>query len=153
MLYYRYVLLLTIVVLFTVPLFFNDVLADEAPPGIDFSGMNLVINAELKPPYLTANESDRKSLSIRIFDTNTNQNLEKVTIRVEIWQDDELLARNLFYDIDGILNVEIKPEKNCVQSTLDQNMLVLLERYILKMKEALSLLVQYLSSLDCTKSK
>jgi len=117
-LYYRYVLLLTIVVLFTVTLFFNDVLADEAPPGVDFSGMNLVVNADLEPPYLTGNESDKKSLSIGIFDTNTNQNLKKITIRVEIWQDDELLARNLFYDIDGILNIDVKPEKNCSESKL-----------------------------------
>jgi len=100
-----------LIVLFSVPLFFNDVLADEGPPGIEFSGMNLVVYAELEPPYLTANEVNSKNLSIRIFDTTTNQNLEKVTYRVEIWQDDELLARNLFYDIDGILNVKIKPEK------------------------------------------
>jgi len=120
MLHYRNVLLLTIAVLFAVPLFFNDVLADEERPGIEFSGMNLVVNAELEPPYLTTNEADSKNLSIRIFDTITNKNLEKVTYRVEIWQDDELLARNLFYDIDGILNVKIKPEKNCSELKLYQ---------------------------------
>ena len=120
MLYYRSVLLFTIVVLFTVPLFFNDVLADEERAGMEFSGMNLVVNAELEPPYLTANEADSKNLSIRIFDTITNRNLEKVTYRVEIWQDGKLLARNLFYDIDGILNVEIKPKKNCSESELYQ---------------------------------
>ncbi len=120
MLYYRSVLLFTIVVLFTVPLFFNDVLADEERAGMEFSGMNLVVNAELAPPYLTANEADSKNLSIRIFDTITHRNLEKVTYRVEIWQDNELLARNLFYDIDGILNVEIKPKKNCSESELYQ---------------------------------
>lgn len=110
----------TIVVLFTIPLFFNDVLASPEPPGIDASGMNLVANVEIEPSYLSFNEEDSKNLSIRIFDTITDLNLEKVTYRVEIWQDNELLARNLFYDIDGILNIEIKPESNCVEEKLLQ---------------------------------
>ncbi len=37
-------------------------------------------------------------MQIRFFDTLTDENLDKVTFRVEVWQSDELLARNLFYD-------------------------------------------------------
>jgi hypothetical protein len=52
-------------------------------------------------------------MQIRFFDTLTDKNLDKVTYRVEVWQSGELLARNLFYDFDGRLDIKLKPQSGC----------------------------------------
>ena len=54
-------------------------------------------------------------MAVRFYDTLTDQNLDKVTYRVEVWRSGDLLARNLFYDVDGTLNVEIRPVANCTE--------------------------------------
>ena len=45
----------------------------------------------------------------------TDVNLDQVTYRVEVWRGGDLLARNLFYDKDGELNVEIRPQLDCFE--------------------------------------
>ncbi|GKS66712.1 hypothetical protein YTPLAS73_02590 [Nitrosarchaeum sp.] len=57
-------------------------------------------------------------MQVRFFDTVTDKNLDKVTYRVEVWRSGDLLARNLFYDLDGTLDVEIKPESGCKEMEL-----------------------------------
>ena len=37
------------------------------------------------------------------------------TYRVQVFQAGELLAREIFYDKDGELNIQIKPQKNCFE--------------------------------------
>jgi hypothetical protein len=59
-------------------------------------------------------------MQIRFFDTLTDENLDKVTFRIEVWQSDELLARNLFYDLDGRLDVKIKPKSGCDEINLHE---------------------------------
>jgi hypothetical protein len=67
----------------------------------------------LDPSDITVGELDSTNMQIRFFDTLTDKNLDKVTYRVELWQSGELLARNLFYDGDGRLDVKIKPKLGC----------------------------------------
>ena len=44
--------------------------------------------------------------------------MTQVTYRVEVWQSGELLARNLFYDTDGRLDIKIKPKFGCDEFNL-----------------------------------
>jgi len=112
---------LIIVSLFVIilPMYTNDVFGhglggDQAPP-IDFSGMQVTVSTQLDPSDITVGEVDSANIAIRFFDLNTDENLDQVTYRVEVWRSGELLARKLFYDKDGELNVEIRPKLNCME--------------------------------------
>ncbi len=90
---------------------------DQAPP-INFAGMDVTVSTKLDPSDITAGELTKANMIIRFFDTMTDNNLDNVTYRVELWRSGELLARQLFYDEDGELNVEIRPKINCDEQEL-----------------------------------
>ena len=85
---------------------------DQAEP-ISFGDMEVTVRTQLNPSDITVGDIDSANMQIRFFDTLTDKNLDKVTYRVELWQSGELLARNLFYDNDGRLDVKLKPKFNC----------------------------------------
>ena len=91
--------------------------ADQAPP-IDFGGMLVTVSTVMSPADFTVGEVDRANLKVRFFDQGTNTNLESVTYRVQIFQAGELLAREIFFDKDGELNIQIRPQKECFESQL-----------------------------------
>ena len=85
---------------------------DQAEP-LTFGDMEVTVRTDLTPSDITVGEVDDVNMKIRFFDTLTDITLEKVTYRIEVWQSGDLLARNLFYDMDGVLDVEIRPKPNC----------------------------------------
>ena len=110
-------LLIIVVGIFTIPAIIPDAFAhglggDQAPP-ISFGDMEVTVRTQLDPSDITVGDIDSANMQIRFFDTLTDKNLDKVTYRVELWQSGELLARNLFYDNDGRLDVKIKPQLGC----------------------------------------
>ena len=90
---------------------------DQAEP-LTFGDMEVTVRTEVTPSDITIGDIDDINLSVRFFDTLTDTTLEKVTYRVEVWQSGELLARNLFYDLDGTLDVEIRPSPSCSEAML-----------------------------------
>ncbi len=82
-------------------------------PALSFGDMEVTVRTQLDPSDITVGDIDSANMQIRFFDTLTDTNLDKVTYRVELWQSGELLARNLFYDNDGRLDVKIKPQLGC----------------------------------------
>jgi len=117
LLYNKIIILSILVSLTCIPLFSDDVFghglgADQAPP-IDFAGMLVTVSTIMDPSDITVGEVDRANLQIRFFDQGTDTNLESVTYRVQIFQAGELLAREIFYDKDGELNIQIRPQDQC----------------------------------------
>ena len=111
MLYKKIIILSVLASLSCIPLFSDNVFghglgADQAPP-IDFAGMLVTVSTMMDPSDITVGEVDRANLQIRFFDQGTDTNLESVTYRVQVFQAGELLAREIFYDKDGELNVQI----------------------------------------------
>ena len=109
-----------LVALAFIPLFSDDAFghglgADVAPP-ISFSGMQVTVSTVMSPSDFTVGEVDRANLKVRFYDQSTNTNLESVTYRVQVFQAGELLAREIFYDKDGELNIQIRPQKECFES-------------------------------------
>ncbi len=90
---------------------------DQAPP-ISFAGMNVTVRTDITPSDITIGDIDDINMKIRFFDTLTDTTLEKVTYRVSISRGGDLLARSLFYDPDGQLDVEIRPNPDCDQEKL-----------------------------------
>ncbi|AJM91624.1 peptidase [Nitrosopumilus piranensis] len=120
----KFALFITIIGIFTIPALIPDVFGhglggDQAEP-LSFGGMEVTVRTELTPSDITVGEVDSANMQIRFFDTLTDTNLDKVTYRVEVWQSGELLARNMFYDLDGRLDVEIKPKPGCEKDNLWQ---------------------------------
>ena len=113
---YRTILVFSLLGLAAIPLaadvFGHGGGADQAPP-ISFEGMNVTIRTQLSPADITAGEVTDANMQIRFFDDDTDENLNEVTYRVEIYRSGDLLARNLFYDVDGTLDVEIRPVFTC----------------------------------------
>jgi len=95
---------------------FGHGLGGDAAPPISFEGMQVTIFTELDPSDMTAGEVDSANIAIRFYDMLTDQNLEQVTYRVEVWRAGDLLARNYFYDEDGTLNVEVRPKTDCYEA-------------------------------------
>jgi hypothetical protein len=119
---YKLTILFALVGLSFVPLFVGDVYGhglgmDMAPP-ISFAGMDVTVSTVLNPSDITVGDLINANMAIRFFDTKTDQNLKSVTYRIEIWRSGELLARNLFYDTDGELNVKLRPKTGCTEAEL-----------------------------------
>jgi len=81
--------------------------------------MEVTVRTQLSPSDITVGNIDSANMQVRFFDTLTDKNLDQVTYRVEVWQSGELLARNLFYDVDGRLDIKIKPKFGCNEYPLE----------------------------------
>jgi len=124
LLYGKFVLLVTIIGIFTVSAIIPDAFGhglggDQAPP-LTFGDMEVTVRTQLTPSDMTVGEVTSANMQIRFFDTLTDKNLDNVTFRIEVWQSGELLARNLFYDLDGRLDIKIKPKSGCDEINLHQ---------------------------------
>jgi len=113
-----------IIGIFTIPILLPNAFAhglggDQAEP-LSFGDMEVTVRTELSPSDITVGDVDSANMQIRFFDTLTDENLDKVTYRIEVWQSGELLARNLFYDMDGRLDVKIKPQTGCNETNLHE---------------------------------
>ncbi|MHA7648174.1 peptidase [Nitrosopumilus sp. S4] len=120
--YNKFFLLIAIAGIFTIPAIIPDAFAhglggDQAEP-LSFGGMEVTVRTDLTPSDITIGDIDDVNMKIRFFDTLTDTTLEKVTYRIEVWRSGELLARNLFYDMDGRLDVEIRPKADCTKDEL-----------------------------------
>ena len=91
--------------------------SDQAEP-LSFDNMEVTVRTQLSPSDITVGDIDSANMQIRFFDVKSDKNLDKVTYRIEVWQNGELLARNLFYDPDGRLDVKIKPQFGCNEINL-----------------------------------
>ena len=110
-------ILFALIGIFSIPLIATDVfghgLGGDVAPPISFEGMEVTVSTQLDPSDITVGEVTSANMAVRFYDQLTDENFESVTYRLEIWQGGELLARNLFFDDDGELNVELKPVSNC----------------------------------------
>ena len=104
----------------TLPNAFGHGLGGDQAEPISFGDMEVTVSTQLNPSDITVGEIDSANMQIRFFDTLTDENLDKVTYRVEVWQSGELLARNLFYDLDGRLDVKLKPQSTCDEINLHE---------------------------------
>ena len=113
-----------IIGIFTIPILLPNAFAhglggDQAEP-LSFGDMEVTVRTQLSPSDITVGDVDSANMQVRFFDTLTDENLDKVTYRIEVWQSGELLARNLFYDMDGRLDIKIKPQTGCSETNLHE---------------------------------
>ena len=89
-----------------------------APP-VDFDGMAVALSSILSPEDFTFGDTDTANLEIRFFDSISNTSIESVTYRIQIFQENNLVANEYFFDEDGKLDLEIRPiEGGCENQEL-----------------------------------
>lgn len=99
------------------PAFAQHHSGSTAPP-IDLGGINVAVTSILSPLDFIFEDSNSANLSIRFFNSDTNINIPSVTYRVQIYQEDNLVANEYFYDEDGKLDLEIRPTIGCQDQNL-----------------------------------
>ncbi len=82
-------------------------------PPVDFDGMSVALSSILSPEDFTFEDTESANLSIRFFDSQTDTNIPKVTYRIQIFHEDNLVANEYFYDEDGNLDLEVRPTAGC----------------------------------------
>ena len=102
----------------TIPNAFAHGLGGDQAEPLSFGGMEVTVRTDLTPYDITLGDVNEVNMQVRFFDTLTDTTLEQVTYRIEVWKSQDLLARNLFYDDDGVLDVEIRPKSDCTESDL-----------------------------------
>ncbi|MBM2851816.1 MAG: hypothetical protein HW420_363 [Candidatus Nitrosotenuis sp.] len=83
----------------------------QAPP-VSFGDKQVTVSAILEPADYTPGKGSA-NLKIRFFDSNTNTNIERVTYRVGILYNGQLVANQMFFDKDGELDLTVKPKSEC----------------------------------------
>jgi len=111
-----------LVVIFSISISVDDVFGhggggDVAPP-VSFQGTDVTVSTTFDPIDITVGQVDKATISLRFFDTVTDENINDVTYQVELWRGDDLLARKLFYDADGDLKIDVKPTFDCTEIDL-----------------------------------
>ena len=96
----------------------DGIIEGEYAPPINFENMEVTVRIDTTPYPLEVGSIYTVNLKIRFFDILTDSTVEKVTYRIEIWKAEQLLARNLFYDDDGILYIEVLPDGDCDMAEL-----------------------------------
>ena len=122
LLYTKLALFSILIGILTIPALVSDVfghgLGGDMAPALSFEDMEVTVSTQLDPSDITVGDVKSANMQVRFFDTKTDQTLEKVTYRIEVWRSGDLLARNLFYDVDGVLDIEIRPIENCSELQL-----------------------------------
>ena len=115
----KYIILILFFIFF-IPLnvaFGHGLGGDQAPP-ISFDGLNVTVSTILEPYNIVVGDLDTVNLETRFFNLDSNENFKEVTYRIEVWRSGDLLARELFYDVSGQLDVEIRPKHDCTKEIL-----------------------------------
>lgn len=90
---------------------------DVAPP-LDLGGRDVTVSTQLTPSDLSAQDIAEAAMAVRFYDVDTNEDFDRVTYRIEIWRGGDLIARNLFFDQDGRLDVTLRPKPGCDEADL-----------------------------------
>lgn len=88
----------------------------QAPP-ISFGDKQVTVSAALEPADYTPGKGTA-NLKIRFFDSDTNANIERVTYRVGIYYNNQLVANQMFFDKDGELDLKVQPVSGCEEQEL-----------------------------------
>ncbi|MDX1441625.1 MAG: peptidase [Nitrosopumilaceae archaeon] len=90
---------------------------EQAPP-ISFGKGQVTVSSEIIPMDYSPELNSSLDLKIRFFETSTNKNIENVSYRVKIFNENSLIANQMFFDRDGELEVKIRPKTGCDQKEL-----------------------------------
>ena len=90
---------------------------DRAPP-IDFENRNVTVEARMSPSDMTLGDFSNAFMKITFLDEDTQQPFRQVLYAIDIYKNEELLARNNFYAENGTVTIDIRPNDVCGDSVI-----------------------------------
>ena len=97
---------------------FGHGLGGDVAPPLDLGGRDVTVSTQLSPSDLSVEDAGEAAMAVRFFDVDKNEPFTNVTYRIEIWQGRDLIARNLFFDEDGTLDVDLRTKAGCAEAEL-----------------------------------
>ncbi|MGI0026285.1 MAG: PEFG-CTERM sorting domain-containing protein [Nitrosopumilaceae archaeon] len=88
---------------------YGDGFAMENLPPATVGNKKIQVFIQLTPPILTSGVTQDKTLFLRVFDANTNETVQKYSLRIEVTKGNQLLMRDLFSTNTGTITLKIIP--------------------------------------------
>lgn len=85
----------------------------DRAPAVDYDKKNVTVEVRMSPSDMTVGDFSNAFMTIAFLDNDTEELFKQSTYRVEIFKQDKLLARNLFYAEDGKVTIDIRPNDKC----------------------------------------
>ena len=109
-------LLVTIIILIpNIQKVSSDGLFEETLPPASIGDRAASIYTKISPPVLTSDALENAFFQLRLFDSNTGNNISNVNYFLTINKGDEVLFRELFYSKEGPLTLKFQPAQGPVK--------------------------------------
>ena len=93
----------------------SDGLFEETLPPASIGDRAASIYTKISPPVLTSDALENAFFQLRLFDSNTGNNISNVNYFLTINKGDEVLFRELFYSKEGPLTLKFQPAQGPVK--------------------------------------
>ncbi|WP_316506093.1 hypothetical protein [Nitrosopumilus sp.] len=95
----------------------NIVDFNQTTDPIKIGDRHVAISAKYMPTQTTILSSEENTLQVKLFDTDTGENIPESTMRMEIWREENLVFKNLFYLEEGKIHINFIPHSKCEEET------------------------------------
>ena len=92
----------------------SDGIFEENLPPATVGDRTASLYTKISPPILTSDTKQNAFFQLRLFDSNTGNNISNVNYFLTISKGDKLLLRELFYSKDGPLTLKFEPNQGPV---------------------------------------
>jgi hypothetical protein len=93
----------------------SDGLFEETLPPASVGDRVASLYTKINPPVLTSGTAQNAFLQLRLFDSNTMNNITNVNYFLTINKEDEILLRELFYSKQGPLTLKFQPDNGPIR--------------------------------------
>ena len=93
----------------------SDGLFEETLPPASIGARVASLYTKISPPVLTSDAMQNAFFQLRLFDSNTGNNITDVNYFLTISKGDEVLFRELFYSKEGPLSLKFQPNEGPIR--------------------------------------
>ena len=93
----------------------SDGLFEETLPPASVGDRVASLYTKISPPVMTSDTVQNAFFQLRLFDSNTMNNITNVNYFLTINKEDEILLRELFYSKQGPLTLKFQPDKGPIR--------------------------------------
>lgn len=111
-----FLLVISIVLIPNVQKVSSDGLFEETLPPASIGDRVASLYTKISPPILTSDAMQNAFLQLRLFDSNTGNNITNVNYFLTINKGDEVLFRELFYSKQGPLTLKFQPSEGPIRT-------------------------------------
>lgn len=95
---------------FILSAFGNGFSAEDLPPA-SVGDRQVSLFVQMSPPVLTLENQQQPTITLRLYDKITNQNIAHVTYFVKLEKNGNVLLTDWFHDHEGDLQIQVRPKQ------------------------------------------